>query len=188
MSGIGDGQDLATGQMHHTPVAIIFPNHGGVGISGEMIWRPSQTRRLGDDSDAPLAGAIEIYNMHESFLGYLHRGEIEAIVDMSTPDTQTAVRDYVADNGTVNNLHSSDELRGYLERFYNRFAVRRLEFLHRHIDSWLVFAELLWEVEFLTGPEIGTTTTFRTAEMAEFNVDRRITARIGHGTALSPAP
>jgi hypothetical protein len=186
--GIGDGQELATGQMHHTPVAIIFPNHGGVGISGELIWRPSQLARLGDGSDAPLAGAIEIYNLHEGLLGYLHRGDIEAIVGMSAPDVQTAVRDYVADDGTVNNLHSSDELRGYLERFYDRFAVRRLEFLHRHIESWLVFAELLWEVEFLTGPQIGTTTTFRTAEMAEFNTDRRITARIGHGTAMSPRP
>jgi hypothetical protein len=184
--GIGDGQDLATGQMHHSPVAIIFPNHGGRGISGELIWRPSQPARLGDGNDAPLAGALEIYDLHESFLGYLHTGDIEAIVGMSAPDIQTAVRDYVADDGTVNNLHSADELRAYLERFYSRFAVRRLEFLHRHIDSWLVFAELFWQVEFLTGPETGTTTTFRTAEVAEFNADRRITVRIGHGTAISP--
>ena len=159
-----------------------------MGISGELIWRPSQTRRLGDGSEAPLAGAMEVYDLHESFLGYLQRGDIEAIVGMSATDTQTAVRDYVADDGTVNNLHSSDELRGYLERFYSRFAVRRLEFLHRHIESWLAFAELLWEVEFVTGPKIGTTARFRTAEMAEFNADGRITARIGHGTAISPQP
>lgn len=185
MCGIGSTKSLATGQTFDVPVSIIFPNHGGVGISGELIWRPTQPSRLGDDSNIPLAGEFEIYNLTESFLDAVRKGDIDALVEMSVPDVQTMVRDYVSEDGNVTVLHSAEELRSYLEAFYTKFAVRRVELLHRHLENWLAFTELHWEVELLTGPNRGSTATFRTAEQAEFGADRRITARIGHGTAVT---
>ena len=58
--GIGDGQELATGQMHHTPVAIIFP----------------EPRRSGDLRRADLAAvaASPVGGWQRRSFGGCHRG------------------------------------------------------------------------------------------------------------------
>jgi hypothetical protein len=99
---------------------------------------------------------------------------------MFHPRAQTAVRDYVRDTGTLNELHDTQGLRAYLEQFYARYTVQEISLVNRYACDWLVFAELMWVVEEKAAP--GKLLTFYTAEYEEVRPDGLFATRIGHGT------
>jgi len=187
IEGIGLSQFVENGEKFESPHAVLFPTHGGVGISGELFWLPSQSKWVGEGSPDRWSERLAVLKVHERFLECLRAGDIDGIIAMTRPNAQTCVRDYVAETGTLNELHSADELRSYLEAFYNKFRVVSIELLHRHASHWMMFAELLWTVELKDAPEGEGRRQFRTAEHAEVAVDGKITARIGHGTSLALA-
>lgn len=183
--GIGGAKSLATGESGGEPLGVLFPNHGQTGITGELFWSPTQPDRMGPLHEKDNSGGrLAVLEVHERLVDHLRRADVEAVVGMTKPDVQTAVRDYTVETNSHTELHGADELRSHLERLYERFTVRNIEVLHRHVEDWLVFSELWWQVELRSGANAGRIATFRTAELSEVAADGRLTSRIGHGTAL----
>jgi len=188
IEGIGESEFVENGEKFDSAHAVLFPTHGGVGISGELFWLPTQSTWLGDGSSDRWAERLPVLKIHERLVECLRTHNVDGVIALTRPNAQTCIRDYVEETGGLNELHSTDELRSYLDAFYDRFRVVSIDLLHRHISHWMMFAELLWTVELKSGPQTGERRQFRTAEHAEVAADGMITARIGHGTPLVPAP
>lgn len=184
--GVGEGLMKSTGQIVHTPTAIIFPTMGKSGITGELFWtRSAEGAPYTAGKTGLLAAEVAILELHERLLGFLRAGDAAGIVGLTHPGAQTAVRDYVHDTGTLVALHSASEMKTHLDAFFARFEVLELSLVNRLASDWFVFAEMLWVVR--EKSTSGRTFKFYTAEQAEVRPDGLIAARIGHGTDLEPA-
>ncbi|MFD7122496.1 hypothetical protein ACFWAA_36485 [Streptomyces sp. NPDC059922] len=136
----------------------------------------------GDPARGPLAGRLAVAELHEKLLGAYRAGDIDSIVEKAHREIQTAVRDYVAQTGTLVNLHTEEELREHLQDFYAQYSVLGIEVVTRQFEDWYFFHELRWTVEARKGPAAGRVFSYHTAEFAEVTVAGLLTAHIGHGT------
>lgn len=184
--GLGEGLAKATGDVMYTPTAVLFPTMGKMGITGELFWmRSASGAPYTGGRETPLAAETAILARHEELLNGLRAGDIDAVANLFHPDSQTGVRDYVTDSGTLAGLHSRDELRDYLDRFYKRFQVHEIQLVNRLATDWFAFAELLWVVSKRDDP--GQKLYFYTAEFGEVRPDGLFASRIGHGTEMEAA-
>ena len=183
VSGMGRGRDKTTGEEHERPVIVIFPTMGSEGITGELFWgRTQQGSMEGDPADGFLASRFAVGGLHETLLEAYRKGDVDTIVEKAHPEIQTGVRDYVAQTGTLVNLHTRDDLRTHLQGFYAQYTVREIEVVNMQLDDWFFFHELRWTVEALNGPDAGAVFRYHTAEYAEVSGAGVVVAHIGHGT------
>ncbi|MFG1609808.1 hypothetical protein [Actinoplanes sp. NPDC049265] len=100
------------------------------------------------------------------------------IVKLAHPEMQTAVRDYVADSGTVVELHTAAEMQAHFMAFFERYDVLSIDVTQSHADDWFFFHELRWTVR---DRNRDTVVVHQRAEFAEVSADGRIVAYVGHG-------
>jgi hypothetical protein len=80
------------------------------GITGELFWgRTQQGSMAGDPADGFLGARFAVGGLHETLLEAYRKGDIDMIVEKAHPEIQTGVRDYVAQTGTLVNLHTKDD-------------------------------------------------------------------------------
>lgn len=178
--GISEGRIRAIDQTVLAQTAVLFPTMGKDGITGELMWH-----RLGDGAPytagrgGPLAAETALLELHETLLRAMRRADAAAVAGLFHPNAQIGIRDYVDDTGALAVMHSAEELRRYMERFFARFHVHEISLINRLATDWFVFAELRWIVEDTEQP--GQRQTFLTAEHAEVRSDGLFATRIGHG-------
>ncbi|MEV6595006.1 hypothetical protein [Streptomyces acidicola] len=183
VSGAGQGRMKETGVESESPIIVFFPTMGSEGITGELFWiRTQQDTLAGDAADGALASRYAVGELHGELLAALREADVDAIVARVHPEVQTGARDYVAQTGTLVELHTKDELRAHLEDFYAHYAVRGIEVVNKVYDDWFFFHELRWTVEARKGPDAGAVLRYHTAEYAEVSAAGLVVARIGHGT------
>ena len=183
VSGIGRGREKQSGAESERPVVVLFPTMGSEGITGELFWGRTQRDSMpGDPADGALASRFAVAGLHGTLLDAYRKGDIDTIVEKSHPEIQTGVRDYVAQTGTLVELHTKDERRAHLQDFYAHYAVRGIEVVTQHFDDWFFFHELRWTVEAKKGPDAGGVFRYHTAEYAEVSATGFVVAHIGHGT------
>jgi hypothetical protein len=180
----GKGSDV----VHETETIALLPVTTGAGITGELVWfrTPKEMLGVGEVPAASTATGLEprkhALRNHERYVDALRRADVDEILDVFNDAGQSAVRDYVAETGTLILLRDKQALHDHYTAFFERFDVRTVELVHRVAQEWYVFAELWIEVAVREGPDAGTTRRFRTAEFYVLANDDRFIARIGHGT------
>lgn len=183
VSGLGRARDKLSGAEADGPVIVLFPTMGSEGITGELFWTGTQQDRMeGDPANGRWADRFAVAELHESLLDAYRKGDVDSIVEKAHPDIQTGVRDYVAQTGTLVNLHTNEDLRAYLQDFYAQYSVLSIEVVTKHFDDWYFFHELRWTVEAKKGLAAGSIFRYHTAEYAEVTSAGLLTAHIGHGT------
>jgi hypothetical protein len=88
-------------------------------------------------------------------------------------------RDYLSSEPDLIDLHSAEEYKKYLERFFARFRILDISVAQRLVQDWFVFCEYLWIVEDVQTKQ---KLSFYTADHAEIRPDGLFASRIGFGT------
>jgi hypothetical protein len=188
MYGIGEVLFKDTGQlMENGPTALLFPTLSRNGVTGELYrskW--FETPNPDSEKDGLVASPWRVQGVLEQMLEAYRSNNADAVVALCHPEVQTAIPDYVNETGTITELHTSEEARAHTQDFFNRFHVQEIEFVNRHASDWFVFSELSWIVDAKVGERAGQTLTCRTVEITEIMPNNLVTARIGHGTPLTP--
>lgn len=164
---------------------VLFPTMGRTGITGELFWA-----RTGPGAGAANGQSLselrrDLLADHDAYLDALRSGDVDGAVASLAPEGQVGLRDYTNDTpGALAELDGRQAAADHLRRFFARYVPERIEVVQRHADEWYVFAETRWTV---TSVADGARLTFLTADYAEIGPDRKIVARIGHGTEPVPA-
>ena len=182
--------DGSTGQSNSL---VLCPAKGSSGgITGEIFWYRSPRENLGRGDTYVLGDAdrntllVRHWEMHETYLDALRRGDVEAMVALTNASVQMAIRDYVNDTGTLTQPESEegkeqDSYRDHWRAFFDRFEVIAVDQLERVIEEWYVFAELRLTLRIR---DSGETVAFNTAEFQVPAKDGLFIAHIGHGTDI----
>ncbi|MET0238502.1 MAG: hypothetical protein ABW184_01270 [Sphingobium sp.] len=179
--GLGEGLVKPTGQIVYSPTILLFPTMGKDGITGELFWSRTGVGACYDGGrEGPLAVQTAILAKHEGLLEALRNADAAAVASFYDPGAQIGIRDYLDDAPTLVDLHSADEFKHYLERFFARFRIVDIGVVQRLVQDWFVFCELLWVVEDRQNP--GRTLSFYTADHGEMRSDGLLATRIGFGT------
>jgi hypothetical protein len=199
--GVSDLRVHATGEFHQagaggrTSIGL-FPVGKGQGITGELIigQYPRGTLGIGASS-SPYANKQlsdeerfefrrDIVHRHDHYLQALQSGDVDGLVMDLSDDAQAAIRDYVADTGTIINLRGQDANRAYYSAFADKYEVLSVDLLRRVVLDWYVFAELRLTVRPRQDSTGGDPLACNTAEFFCTGHDGRFLVRIGHGTDL----
>jgi hypothetical protein len=164
----------------------LFPSGVGDGITGELVWLRIPRAQLGaaDEPDVfadddELHARKRVYDGYERFLAALRANDAEAIVATLHDGVASAVRDYVADTGTLVELQGVDAHRDWYRALFDKYEVRDAQRLYQVTDTWYVFAELRITVAVRAS---GRELAFHTAEFHVPGRNGRFIARVGHGT------
>ncbi|QYA99767.1 nuclear transport factor 2 family protein (plasmid) [Rhodococcus sp. USK10] len=170
----------ATGERVEVESLVLFPTMGGTGITGELFWlraSPGATPGEGQTS-ADVRRAIT--NDHDAYLAAALAGDIDAMLAFTTPGVQLGIRNYPSEvPGAIVELDGREAAEEHLRTFFATYTPESIEVIQRHVEDWYIFAELRWTVTSVTD---GTRLTFLTVDYSEINADRKIVARLGHGT------
>jgi hypothetical protein len=183
MHGLGEHRVKDTGHFLQLPTIVLFPTMGQGGITGELFWTRSGVGSAYTGGRAgPLAAEVAVLAQHEELLKRLRNSDAAGVAGLFHPDAQIGIRDYANETGTWAAMHSANDLRLHLDRFFSRFEVQEIALVQRLASDWFVFAELLWVVEERSRP--GRRLSFYTAEHSEVRPDGLFATLIGHGTEL----
>jgi len=177
------GQDKIT---ESTTIAI-FPVSSGKGITGELVWAKMPKARLGTaaDPEEPMlegdAARRRLLAQHNAYLDGLRKNDPEAILDIMNDGVQANIRDYVEDKGTLIGLESKDDYRAYLKAFFGKYEVVNVDYLHRVMEDWYLFAETRVNLRDRNGKEWA----YNGADFFVPARDNRIIVQTGHGTDLA---
>jgi hypothetical protein len=182
---ISRGGPKGTDVRNNRQTLALFPSGAGSGITGELVWMRFPREQLGapdevDIMDAdPLLARRQVFDQYARYLEALQANDPGAVLDVLHDGVASAVRDYVADTGTLVELSGKDAHRTWYEAFFRRYEIRSVQPLYQVTEDWYVFAELR-----ITVAPRGTdrTIAFHTAEFHIPAKDGRFIARIGHGT------
>ncbi|MGW0711448.1 hypothetical protein ACWD4G_36780 [Streptomyces sp. NPDC002643] len=179
-----DGQRPVAVLDGESEVIVLFPTMGSEGITGELYWARTkgQEALTGNPADGPRASRHAVEQVHAGLVEAHRKGDIDTLIEMAHPETQTALRDYVGQTGTLVELDGRNELREFLRDFHAQYTVRDIEIVHRHFDDWFFFHELRWTLEVRRGPDSGSILRHHTAEYGEVAEPGVVVSRIGHGT------
>ena len=162
----------------------IFPVCSATGITGELVWAKTPRNRLGtvtDGADQPLegeAGRRQLLAQHDAYLDAMRAGDIEAMLATMNDGVQANIRDYVNDTGTLIGLTSKDDYRTYLKGFFGKYEIVGVDYLHRAMEDWYLFAETRVTVRDRDGRELG----YNSADFFVPARDNRVIVQTGHGT------
>jgi len=157
---------------------------GDLGVTRENRWPevPSQPGEI------PLPyNRLHALELHERFMSAIRAEDVGGILATMRPDIATAVRSYLTDDYTVANAKGPQELADYYTRLFARFRIRDLQIVNRLAESWFVFAELHWTVEYRAGDRAGQVVEFCTADIAPIDSEGLFWVRTGAGTDPVPA-
>jgi hypothetical protein len=182
------------GRIFESDSLVLCPVKGSSdGITGEIFWYRSPREALGRGDTYVMRDAdrqtlvLRHWEMHETYLDSMRRGDVEGMVALTNASVQMAIRDYVADTGTLTQPETElgkerDTYRNYWTAFFDRFEVFSIDQLERVIEEWYVFAELRLTLRI---KETGETVAFNTAEFLVPAKDGLFIAHIGHGTDIA---
>ena len=177
------GQDKIT----ESYTIAIFPVSTGKGITGELVWAKYPKASLGpriEGEDAMLEGEParrHLLAQHKAYLDGWRANDPEAILAHMHDGVQANIRDYVNDTGTLIGLESKDDYRTYLEAFFGKYEVLNVDYLHRVMQEWYLFAEIRVEMRDQQGKELA----FNSADFFVPARNNRIIVQTGHGTDLA---
>jgi hypothetical protein len=174
--------------INDNPTLGLFPVSTGKGITGELVWVKTPRARLGtgpDPAEPPLegvAGRRQLLALHNQLLDGLRTNDVEAMLATMNDGVQANIRDYVGDTGTLVGLESKHDYRAYLKAFFGKYEILGVEYLHRVMEDWYLFAEVRITMRKRggDGSEIG----FNTADFFVPAKDNRFIVQTGHGTDL----
>jgi hypothetical protein len=167
-------RERATGEYSEWEMITILPVTTGKGITGELCWW-----RIGGAPDNALQLRRDALARHDRYLAALRAGDVDGVVAEFAEQAQCAVRDYVADTGTITGLHGAAGLREHLQALVDRYEILGVDMLHRVVADWYLFAEVRISVRERAG---GAELAWHAAEFFAPGPDGRWIARIGHGT------
>jgi hypothetical protein len=181
------------GRVAESNSLVLCPVKGSSGgITGEIFWYRSPRENLGRGDTYVMGDAdrntllLRHWEMHETYLDAMRRGDVEAMVALTNASVQMAIRDYVNDTGTLTQPETEEgkeraTYRNYWLAFFERFEVIAIDQLERVIEEWYVFAELRLTLRI---KETGEMVAFNTAEFQVPAKDGLLIAHIGHGTDI----
>jgi hypothetical protein len=172
-------------KLHDRQTLALFPSGAGRGITGELVWMRVPRERLGapDEVDVidadPLLARRQVFDQYTRYLDGLRNNDLDGTVAVLHDGVASAVRDYVADTGTIVELTGKDAHRSWYAALLDKYEIRSVEPLYLVTEDWYVFAELR-----ITAAPRGAAgeLAFHTAEYHVPAKDGRFIARIGHGT------
>jgi hypothetical protein len=180
----------ATGEVGEREMLLILPVTNGPGITGELAWVRMDRTLLGKDlptadPKSPLEMRRHMRALHDQFLEALRGNDAAGMASTFSPGCQSAIRDYVADTGTITGL---DDIAGFLSHygaFFDLYQVRSAEILHRVAQDWYLFAEVRIEAEARTGEQRRKAIALHTASLFVPGKEDKFIVHIGHGTDLA---
>jgi hypothetical protein len=177
------GQDKVT----ESYTIAIFPGSTGKGITGELVWAKYPKVTLGprvEGEDAMLEGEParrHLLSQHKAYLDGWRANDPDAILAHMHDGVQANIRDYVADTGKLIGIESKNDYRTYLKAFFGKYEVHNVEYLHRVMQDWYLFAEIRVEMRDRDGKELA----FNSADFFVPARNNRIIVQTGHGTDLA---
>jgi hypothetical protein len=182
--GAAKGSD----QLNTRQTLSIFPSGAGTGITGELVWLRLPRAQLGapDEVDVidddPELARKQVFDQYARYLDALRANDVDGVLAVLHDRGASAVRDYIADSGTLAELTGTDAHRAWYHAFFEKYEIRSVQPLYQVTQDWYVFAELR-----ITVAQRGSdrTLAFHTAEFHVPAKDGRFIARIGHGTEPS---
>jgi SnoaL-like domain len=185
---ISYGARKGTAERGASETLALFPSGAGAGITGELVWVRVPPSALGGGQASDFLDKDEMFQREEVFqqqdryLRALQVGDIEGVLATLHERAASALRDYVADTGTLTTLEGKDAHRAYYEALFERYDVRSVDPLYRAAEYWYAFAEVRITGAARSGPWAGRTVAFNRAEFHIPANDGTFIARIGHGT------
>jgi len=179
------GSAKGSDQLNTRQTLSLFPSGAGTGITGELVWLRIPRSQLGapDEVDVidvdPQLARRQVYDQYARYLDGLQANDVDAVLAVLHDRGSSAVRDYVAETGTLAELAGKDAHRAWYGALFEKYEVRSVQPLCQITEDWYVFAELR-----ITVAPRGSdrTLAFHTAEFHVPAKDGRFIARIGHGT------
>jgi hypothetical protein len=177
--GISRGRSIETGVESAIETVLLLPVTSGPGITGELCWWRMEPP---GEPAADLQRRRNLLARHDRLVEALRTANADALLDTADDGFQSAVRDYVADTGTLVSLDGRDAHLAHYRALFDRYEICSVELLDRVVQAWFVFAELRFTVRPRQGVDAGRPIAFHTAEFFIPGADERFIARIGHGT------
>jgi SnoaL-like domain len=177
------GQDKIT----ESYTIAIFPVSTGKGITGELVWAKYPKVTLGpriEGEDAMLEGEParrRLLAQHKDYLDGWRANDPDAILAHMHDGVQANIRDYVNETGRLIGLESKDDYRTYLKAFFGKYEVVKVDYLHRVMQEWYLFAEIRVEMRDREGKALA----FNSADFFVPARNNRIIVQTGHGTDLA---
>jgi hypothetical protein len=118
---------------------------------------------------------------HNAYLDGWRANDPDAILAHMHDGVQANIRNYVDDTGTLIGIESKDDYRTYLKAFFGKYEVSKVDYLHRVMQDWYLFAEIRVEMRDRDGKELA----FNSADFFVPARNNRIIVQTGHGTDLA---
>jgi hypothetical protein len=163
----------------------LFPCGVDHGITGELVWRRVPRSGLGaaDEADAFPADGVAarqlIQTRYAEYVAGLRANDLDGVLAVLHDLSASAIRDYVADTGTLVELTGKDAHRAWYSALFDKYEIEAVQPLIQLTEDWYVFADLRITARERHG---GARRVFHTAEFHVPAKDGRFIARIGHGT------
>lgn len=177
-----------TGEVSENQMVLVLPVTSGPGITGELCWINMDRTLLGKDlplaePKSPTEIRKHLLGLHDQLIGALGANDANVLVALFSPGCQSAIRDYVADTGTITGLDDLDGLREHYRAFFDLYEVSSVDLLQRVVQEWYLFAEL--RVEVTASDTENVNLAFHTATIFAPGKEDKFIVQIGHGTDLS---
>jgi hypothetical protein len=188
---VSTSREKASGTVTEREMVLLMPTTTGPGITGELAWVRLDRQHLGldvplaDPPKTPLEMRRHLIALHGDLLGALVAGDAEAVAATFTTGAKAAVRDYVADTGTIVGLDDREGIEEHHRRLLERFELRSADVLHQVAQDWYLFTEVRFEGVVRAGPDQGSVVAFHTASIYVPGRDDRFIVHISHGTDLA---
>jgi hypothetical protein len=187
--GVANSRIVATGEMVQGESLTMFPvgedgilgevQVGHVGVARENRWPEAPTTA----GEVPVPRKrLEALALHDAYLRALRTQDIDGIAATMRPDVAMAIRSYLDDESATVTTAGLGELRRYYAQLFERFHVRDVQLVNRVAESWYVFAELHWTVEYRAGERAGAVAEFCTAATTPIDPEGRFWVQTGQGT------
>ncbi|WP_218151518.1 nuclear transport factor 2 family protein [Novosphingobium sp. CF614] len=186
-AAINRGRVRGQDQITESFTIAIFPVSTGKGITGELVWARVPRTRLGAGPDPvePMlegdAGRRHLLALHNAYLEAMRRQDIEGMLAGMHDGVQANIRDYVNDTGTLIGIQSKDDYRTYLKGFFGKYEILSVDYLHRAMEDWYLFAETRVTMRDRDGRELA----YNSADFFVPAKDNRVIVQTGHGTDLA---
>jgi hypothetical protein len=184
---ISRGRPKGSDVINDNAVIGLFPVSTSKGITGELVWVKTPRAKLGTGpapAEPPLEGAAgrrQLLALHNQYLGALRANDVEAVLDTMNDGVQANIRDYVNDTGTLIAIQSKQDYRDYLNAFFDKFEMQSVDYLHRAMEDWYLFAEVR---VVMRDRRREKTVAINTVDFFVPAKDNRFIVQTGHGTDL----
>jgi hypothetical protein len=183
---VATNREKATGSVAEREMVLVLPTTNGPGITGELAWVRTDRALLGQDlplaePKTPLEMRRHLVALHDRFLQAFRSNDAAGMASTFSRGSRTAVRDYVADTGTITGLGDVDGLVSHYQAFFDLYEVQSADVLERVAQDWYLFAEVRVEVEARQKHRLA----FHTASLFVPGREDKFIVHIGHGTDLA---